>query len=118
MNSHYLNFLQMLLSLRKCHCYRIENYYSKEFYRLTESGLEHYWNNNKLKHFLKRKKFFLKKYGPFWIIAKCHRLIFIEIVSINSKEMGWGSELLPGTLQLSFLSLETPVMEAAEAGGH
>lgn len=29
--------------------------------------------------------------------------------------MGWGSELLPGTLQLSSLSLETLVMEAAEA---
>ena len=44
--------------------------------------------------------------GPFWIMAKCHRIIFGEILSINGEEMEWGSELLLGAPELRLLSLE------------
>lgn len=40
-------------------------------------------------------------------MAKCHRIIFSEILSINGEETGPGSELLLGALQLRFLSPES-----------
>lgn len=42
MNCHFLNLLQMLLLLEKMSLLKIKDYYSKEHFRLTESGLKHY----------------------------------------------------------------------------